>query len=47
VAAAPLIDKLVSGRSYTVAELTTDDLPESTVRLFLRELAMNGLIVVV
>jgi hypothetical protein len=47
VAAAPLIDKLVSGRSYTVAELATDDLPESTIRLFLRELAVNGLIVVV
>ena len=46
-AAAPLIDKLVSGRSYTVTELITDDLPESTVRLFLRELAVNGLIVVV
>jgi hypothetical protein len=46
-AAAPLIEKLISGSPCTVTQLISEDLPESTVRLFLRELMVNGLVVVV
>jgi hypothetical protein len=46
-AAAPLLQKLLSGQSCSVAELATGDVPESTAYLFVRELAVNGLVAVV
>ena len=46
-AAAPLLQKLLSGQSCSVAELATGDIPESTAYLFVRELAVNGLVAVV
>ena len=46
-AAAPLLEGLVSGQPLAVGDLSNDALDPQTVRAFVRELASNGLIVVV
>ena len=46
-AAAPVIELLATGRPHSVADLSAQGLDPATVRIFLRELATNGLIIVV